>query len=81
MASIGKLLLGLGIGSFVLHLAGMEFKLLMWVDTWGESVGNVIRIACAVVGGILIFLGTRKKSAAAAADTLEDIQVKDTSKS
>ena len=41
--SIGSLLLFLGAGSVVLHFIGYEFKLLMWIDNWGETAGWVIR--------------------------------------
>jgi hypothetical protein len=47
----------MGAGSFVLHFMEMEFRLLGWVDNWGVGVGNGIRIAMIVVGGILWFLG------------------------
>ena len=34
---------------------GYEFKLLMWVDNWGEAVGWGIRGAFVVIGGALMF--------------------------
>ena len=57
MKSFGSLLLLLGIGSFVLNLAGYEFSLLMWIDMWGETVGWAIRGALIVGGGALWFFG------------------------
>ena len=57
MQGIGGLMVLLGAGSFVLHYLNMEFMLLGWVDNWGTGIGNGIRIAMIVVGGILWFLG------------------------
>ena len=57
MQGIGGFLVLMGAGSFVLHFMEMEFRLLGWVDNWGVGVGNGIRIAMIVVGGILWFLG------------------------
>ena len=61
MQSLGGFLVLMGAGSFVLHLLNMEFVLLGWVDNWGPAIGNGIRIACIVVGGILWFLGHKSK--------------------
>jgi hypothetical protein len=57
MQGIGGLLVLLGAGSFVLHYLNMEFMLVGWVDNWGFGIGNGIRIAMIVVGGIIWFLG------------------------
>ena len=57
MQGFGGFLVLMGAGSFVLHFMDMEFRLLGWVDNWGVGVGNGIRIAMIVVGGILWFLG------------------------
>jgi len=62
MQGIGGFLVLMGAGSFVLHYLNMEFMLLGWVDNWGVGVGNGIRIAMIVVGGVLWLLG--RKSAA-----------------
>ena len=50
MGSLGKWLLFFGIGSAVLHSFGYEFRLLMWIDHWGEQMGWVIRIGLMLVG-------------------------------
>jgi len=50
MKSIGGFLLLIGLGSMALNFLGYEFKLLMWIDAWGEQVGWAIRIGLAVVG-------------------------------
>ncbi len=60
MQNIGGFLVFLGIGSFVLHYLNMEFMLLGWVDNWGTGIGNAIRIAMIVIGGILWFLGRQQ---------------------
>jgi len=65
MQSIGGLLFFLGAGSFVLHYLNMEFMLVGWVDNWGAGIGNGIRIAMIVVGGIIWFLGNKQASAEA----------------
>ena len=40
----------------------MEFRLLMWIDTWGQSTGNVIRVIMAVVGLLLVIMSFRKRN-------------------
>ena len=59
MQSLGSFLVLMGAGSFVLHLINMDFILVSWVDNWGPGVGNGIRIAMIVVGGILWLLGRK----------------------
>ncbi len=57
MQSIGTILVIFGGGSILLNLVGYEFKLLMWIDNWGETTGWAIRIAALVIGAVLWFLG------------------------
>lgn len=59
MQSFGGFLVLIGAGSFVLHYMNMEFIVLSWVDSWGAGVGNGIRIAMIVGGGILWLLGNK----------------------
>jgi hypothetical protein len=56
MKSIGGLLFLLGIGSILLGFTGLEFKLLMWVDNWGETIGWLIRAAFIVIGAAMWFI-------------------------
>ncbi len=63
MRGFGFLLLLFGVGSFILRAMNMQFRLLFWVDNWGESTGNVIRVAMAAAGLLLIILSFRKKNA------------------
>jgi hypothetical protein len=62
MQSIGGLLVLLGAGSFVLRLVNIDFLLVSWVDNWGAGIGNGIRIAMIVVGGIIWYLGRQGAS-------------------
>ena len=62
MQGIGGFLVLMGAGSFVLHFMDMEFRLLGWVDNWGVGVGNGIRVAMIVVGGILWYLGKNSEA-------------------
>ncbi|UCH74149.1 MAG: hypothetical protein JSU82_17870 [Rhodospirillales bacterium] len=71
MKSIGWLLVIFGAGSFVLNLIGMEFRYLMWIDSWGVEVGWAIRGALIVVGGALLFFGMKSEAAGAAAAPAE----------
>ena len=57
MKKIGGYLLFFGIGSFILYFLDMEFILLMWVDTWGETIGFAIRGAMIVAGAAMYFAG------------------------
>jgi hypothetical protein len=57
MQGFGGLLVLLGAGSFLLRFIEMDFILVSWVDNWGPGVGNGIRIAMIVIGGILWLLG------------------------
>jgi hypothetical protein len=63
MKQAGIWLMVFGIGSVVLNFLGMEFKLLMWIDTWGMEIGWAIRAGLAVVGVALFFIGSRQESA------------------
>ena len=64
MRSIGLLLIVLVIGSFILRLLEMEFRLLRWVDEWGTGTGNIIRIYAAAIGALLYFLGIERNPGA-----------------
>ena len=78
MIGFGKLLFVLGAGSFALHFLNMEFRLLMWIDMWGEMIGNIIRIGMIVTGAGLYLLGSKQLSSAEP-ETFEDIKTKDES--
>ena len=59
MRSFGIFLLVMAVGSALLPMIGMQFILVAWVDTWGATIGWVIRGIMAVVGLGLIGLAGR----------------------
>lgn len=59
MKNIGMYLVIFGVGSLLLNLFGREFVVLMWLDTWGTTVGMGIRIGAIVVGAILWVVGAK----------------------
>lgn len=61
MSSFGSTLLMLGIGSCLLNWFGFEFILLAWVDHWGTTVGNILRVSCIALGAALLFVGRAKE--------------------
>lgn len=65
MKNIGVYLIIAGIGSILLNQFGYEFKLLMWIDNWGETVGWAIRVGAIVLGGALMFMDKGEPEAAA----------------
>ena len=74
MSEFGKLLLILGLGSFLLNSIGAEFRLLMWIDNWGPVVGHCIRGGFVVVGTVFLFLGKDASTETAVEDSFEDVQ-------
>ncbi|MEK6771298.1 MAG: hypothetical protein AABY62_06645 [Pseudomonadota bacterium] len=66
MKSLGISLVIFGIGSLLLNLMGMEFKILMWIDNWGRGAGMAIRGGVTALGVVLFVLGMRQESAGAA---------------
>ena len=56
MKSIGMYMAIAGIASIVLHFMGMNLRLLMWIDMWGESIGWIIRAGLLIGGAALFFL-------------------------
>jgi prolipoprotein diacylglyceryltransferase len=63
MKSFGSLLVILGLGSFVLNMLDMEFKLLAWIDNWGPTTGIAIRGGLIVVGLALWLMGRKREAA------------------
>lgn len=59
MKQFGIFLLVFGAGSFVLNMMNYEFTLMMWINTWGPTVGVVIRVAMIGLGILLLVLGSR----------------------
>jgi uncharacterized membrane protein YeaQ/YmgE (transglycosylase-associated protein family) len=57
MRSFGILLLVLGLGSFVLPMMNLQFRIM---SVFGKS-SSTVAIVMAVVGAVLLFLKLRKK--------------------
>ncbi|MCI5066274.1 hypothetical protein MRY87_11170 [bacterium] len=74
MLELGKFLILLGVGSFALHFFEYEFRLLMWIDTWGEVMGNIIRVSIAILGAVLCYIGSSSREEAE--ESFDDIEVK-----
>ncbi len=62
MKQIGIYLIIAGIGSFLLNMIGYEFSLLMWIDSWGTTVGQAIRGGAVALGAVLFFLGMKQEA-------------------
>lgn len=62
MKSVGGFLFIFGVGSMILHMLQREFVILMWIDNWGPSVGWGIRVAMAVIGGIMWLMANRSEA-------------------
>ncbi len=60
-SSIGGMLAFFGLFSSVLSFFGYNLKILMWIDSWGPTVGWIIRIGLILVGGALFFLFREKE--------------------
>ncbi len=71
MKSIGTYLMIGGIGSILLNQFGYEFKLLMWIDMWGENVAWGIRGGAIVVGAILFFMSAQPQAEEPATEEAE----------
>ncbi|OGI40274.1 MAG: hypothetical protein A2140_03015 [Candidatus Muproteobacteria bacterium RBG_16_62_13] len=69
MKSLGIWLAIFGVGSLLLNLMGMEFKILMWIDNWGHGTGMAIRGGLTAAGVVLFVIGWRQESAKPSAST------------
>ena len=69
MRTLGQYLAIFGGGSMLLNLFGLEFRLLMWIDNWGETTGWAIRGAALVAGLALFFLAPSANPVAEASDS------------
>lgn len=61
MRKLGGYLFFFGVGSVILHFIQMEFILLMWIETWGDTTGWVIR-GVMIGGGGLLWLAGRNRA-------------------
>jgi len=53
---VGFLLMGLGFISIVLSLIGAQLSFLVWLDSFGQLTGFVIKILMIIVGIVIIYL-------------------------
>ena len=67
MKQIALLLLLFGIGSAALNFIGYEFRLLAWIDTWGETVGWAIR-GTLFAAGVALYIVDMRMNRGHAAD-------------
>ena len=56
----GIYLLGAGLASIIFSFMNREVLFLGWINSWGESVAWMIRIALVVVGAAVMFFGRKK---------------------
>ena len=57
MSKIGGYIAIFGIASIILSFFNYNLRILMWIDSWGETTGWIIRIGLIVVGAVLFFMG------------------------
>ena len=58
MKSFGGFLVFAGILSFGLYFANLNLKILVWIDSWGQSTGMVIRGGLVLMGAVLYLMGS-----------------------
>ncbi len=61
MARVGWYLLMFGAGSALLSMFGREFTILMWIDSWGVTMGWVIRGLLVAAGAFLTLRGSQER--------------------
>lgn len=59
MASLGGFLLIAAIVSSALHFTNYELRIFMWIYTWGENMAWAIRGGAALLGIILMLIGSK----------------------
>ena len=65
MKFAGGLMVFLGIGSFVLQCMDSELTMLAWIDTWGPTAAQAIRIGLIVGGAVLLLVASKRESSSA----------------
>lgn len=66
MKNAGGVLLFFGLVSILMHFMHYNFRILMWIDDWGEETGWGIRFGIALVGAALYIGGIREEKKAKA---------------
>ncbi|MDY7395921.1 hypothetical protein UMM65_11750 [Aureibaculum sp. 2210JD6-5] len=59
MSKLGGYIAIFGVASIILSFFNYNLRILMWIDSWGTTVGWIIRIGLIVLGAALFFLGAR----------------------
>jgi hypothetical protein len=62
MKFAGGLMVFLGIGSLILKYMGTELMMLSWIDDWGPTVAQAIRIGLIVVGAALWLVASKRET-------------------
>jgi hypothetical protein len=57
MRRFGGFLILMAVGSAILPFLGFQFILMSWVDTWGVTVGWIIRAVLLALGIIMVAAG------------------------
>lgn len=60
LTNLGGFLAISGIISCILYFIDYQLKILAWIDTWGVTLGWVIRIGLVVIGVLLFFIAGQK---------------------
>lgn len=53
---VGFIMMGLGFISIVLSLIGAQLSFLVWLDSFGQLTGFVLKIMMIIVGIVIIYL-------------------------
>ncbi len=61
MKQLGGTMFLFGIISAVLHFINYELVILIWIDSWGPTVGWIIRAALVIVGGVLWLIANKNE--------------------
>ena len=64
MKQLGGTMFLFGIISAVLHFINYELVILIWIDSWGPTIGWIIRGALVVVGGVLWLVANKAEGPA-----------------
>jgi len=52
----GLVLAAMGLISVLLSIFNYNIRLLAWIDSWGTTMGWVLRVVLILAGGVLFFL-------------------------
>jgi len=58
----GLVLAAMGVISALLSILNYNIRLLSWIDSWGSTMGWILRIVLVLLGGALFFLFGREEA-------------------